>query len=85
MVLIANIDRKKVSGTFTIDPEKLFGKKDGYEVREIIPADYTYTVKDGLTVSKKKSFTNMKESLGTPVKAEFSKRGVRYFEVSKKK
>ncbi|MBQ9770190.1 MAG: hypothetical protein IJW23_00040 [Lentisphaeria bacterium] len=81
LVLITNIDRKKVNGTFTIDTVKLFGKKDGYEIREIFPAEYTFDVKKGMVILKKKSSAVLKEKPGTPVKASFDKRGVRYFEV----
>lgn len=85
LVLIANIDRKKVNGTFKINTAKLFGNNAKCEIREIIPAQYTYDkAKNDFYISSKKSFKNMPGKADSEFNAEFAGRGIRYFEVIKK-
>ena len=85
LVLIANTDRKKVNGTFKINTAKLFGNNAKCEIREIIPAQYTYDkAKNDFYISSKKSFKSMPGKADSEFNAEFSKRGIRYFEVKKK-
>lgn len=85
LVLIANIDRKSVKGTFSVDTEKLFGGKAACEIREIFPGEFVYSKTAGFQTVRKKEYRKMTESPSDKIKAEFPQRGIRYFEVSKKK
>ena len=66
-------------------PQNFSERKMVMKSVKIFPTEYEFTTKKGLVLLKKKSSAVLKEKPGTPVKASFDKRGVRYFEVVKKK
>lgn len=84
LVLISNIARKNVKGTFSVNTEKMFGDKGPYQITEIIPGVQKYDKKEGLSILKKKEVRPMSVNPDSAIPAEFHGRGIRFFEVRTK-